>query len=465
MRSLKDQPIGSDSRIDFNFVKTKLKEIALSYFHGYSLDSLPLNVSRAELLALRNLSKNKNIVILRPDKGNGVVILNKMDYINKVETLLLDVSKFRKLDTDVLDLCLKREGKLIRFLRDTLLKKQCISESVYRDLSPQGSKPGILYGLPKVHKENCPARPIMSAIGTYNYRLAKFLVPILQPLTVNQYTVHSSFSFVKEITSFKSDNKTVMASFDVSSLFTNIPLDETIAIITDTLFSETDTLKTADCSFTKIQFKKLLELAVKENHFIFSDQLYHQIDGVAMGSPLGPTLANIFMCALEQNFLTNCPSEFQPILYRRYVDDTYCIFENINQVESFLEYLNSQHPNIKFTHEVEENNSLAFLDVLVIHDGNGFATNVYRKKTFTGLYTNFESLSPSKYKVNLVTVLVYRAFHICSSYAHFHDHLCNIKRFLQQNCFPKHLIDKLIKKFLDGQYIPKIRPATVSNSR
>ena len=143
-------------------------------------------------------------------------------------------------------------------------------------------------------------------------------------------------------------------------------------------------------------------------------------------------------------------------------DDTYCIFENINQVESFLECLNSQHSNIKFTHEVEENNSLAFLDILVIHSGNGFATNLYRKKTFTGLYNNFESLSPSKYKVNLATVLVYRAFHICSSYVHFHDQLCNIKRFLQQNCFPKHLIDKLIKKFLDGRFIPKIRPATVS---
>ena len=125
VRSLKDQPIDSGSPIDFNFVKTKLKEIALSYCHDYSMDGLPLNISRAELLALRNLSKNKNIVILRPDKGNGIVILNKIDYINKVETLLLDVSKFRKLDTDVLDLCLKREGKLIRFLRDTLLKKQC----------------------------------------------------------------------------------------------------------------------------------------------------------------------------------------------------------------------------------------------------------------------------------------------------------------------------------------------------
>ena len=78
VRSLKDQTIGSGSRIDFNFVKTKLKEIAHSYFHGYSMDGLPLTISRAELLALRNLSKNKNIVILRPDKGNDVVILNKM---------------------------------------------------------------------------------------------------------------------------------------------------------------------------------------------------------------------------------------------------------------------------------------------------------------------------------------------------------------------------------------------------
>ena len=73
VKSLKDQPIGSNSRLDFNLVKTKLKEIALSYFHGYSLNSFPLNISRAELLALINLSKNKNNVILRPDKGNGVL--------------------------------------------------------------------------------------------------------------------------------------------------------------------------------------------------------------------------------------------------------------------------------------------------------------------------------------------------------------------------------------------------------
>ena len=148
------------------------------------------------------------------------------------------------------------------------------------------------------------------------------------PLTSNQYTVNSSFSFVKEITNTTFSQGTVMVSFDVSSLFTNIPLDETINIILDNLFSETDVISFNGCSFNKAHFKKLLEFAVKNNNFIFNNQLYEQVDGVAMGSPLGPAFANIFMCALETNFLSNCPPECKPLLYRRYVDDTFCIFEN-----------------------------------------------------------------------------------------------------------------------------------------
>ena len=87
-----------------------------------------------------------------------MVILNRVDYINKVESLLSDASKFKKLDTDLLDLCLKRENKLIRFLRDKLLKQNSIPDDVYKELFPSGSTPGVLYGLPKVHKTNCPAR-------------------------------------------------------------------------------------------------------------------------------------------------------------------------------------------------------------------------------------------------------------------------------------------------------------------
>ena len=243
-----------------------------------------------------------------------------------------------------------------------------------------------------------------------------------------------------------------MISFDVSSLFINIPLDDTVNIILDSLFSEINTITSNGCSFNRAHFKKLLEFAVKDNNFIFNNQLYEQIDGVVMGSPLGPAFAKIFMCALEKKFLSNCPSDFKPLLYRRYVDETFCIFENNSQAQCFLQYLNCQHPKISFTHESEDSNSLPFLDVMVTHSDNTFSTNLYHKKTFTGLYTNFDSLSPIQYKINLISVLIYRANHICSSYLSFHEQMCSIKRFLQQNQFPIYLINRIIKNFLDRQY-------------
>ena len=205
----------------------------------------------------------------------------------------------------------------------------------------------------------------------------------------------------------------------------------------------------------RTQFRKLLGFAVKENHFVFNGQLFDQIDGVAMGSPLGPSLANIFMSHLEKRYLANCPSEFKPVLYRRYVDDTYCLFRDRDHITMFLDYINCQHPNINFTTEIESENTLPFLDVLVTRDGANFSTSLYRKKTFTGLYTDFASLSPDIYKTNLISVLVYRAFHICSSYQNFHEEIVRIKEILSKNCFPKALTDRIIKSFLDKRFAPR----------
>ena len=97
---------------------------------------------------------------------------------------------------------------------------------------------------------------------------------------------------------------------------------------------------------------------------------------------------------------------------------------------------------------------MPFLDVLVTHDNYTFSTSSYRKKTFTGLHTDFSSLAPTKYKINLIRVLVYRAFHICSSYRNFHEEIVRIKKIMTENCFPRSLIDRIIKKFLDRQFKP-----------
>ena len=123
--------------------------------------------------------------------------------------------------------------------------------------------------------------------------------------------------------------------------------------------------------------------------------------------------------------------------------------------------MNRQLPNIKLTHELEEDNSLPFLDILVTHVENGFSAKLYRKKTFTGLCTHFDILSPVQYRINLISALINRAFQICSSYIALHHQVCNIKRFLQQNRFPLQLIDHNIKRFLNKQYVVDIKPSSV----
>ena len=119
----------------------------------------------------------------------------------------------------------------------------------------------------------------MSALNTPTYKLVKFLVSILKPLTTNEFTVKDSFHFAEEINDQQHD--LFMGSLNVDYLFTNVPLDETIEICTNELFKESETVE----GLSKTEFKELLSQATKESHFVFDGTLYNQIDGVAMCPP------------------------------------------------------------------------------------------------------------------------------------------------------------------------------------
>ena len=153
-----------------------------------------------------------------------------------------------------------------------------------------------------------------------------------------------------------------MTSFDISSLFTNIPLQQCNNIVLDNIFINPNTTYHG---FNRNNFKKLLELATGNSVFLFNKTIYEQIDGVAMGSPLGPTLANIFMCHLENKYINDCPSNFKPLLYKRYVDDTFALFKTQAQAIEFHKYINNWHSNISFTNEPENEGKLSFLDICI----------------------------------------------------------------------------------------------------
>ena len=144
-------------------------------------------------------------------------------------------------------------------------------------------------------------------------------------------------------------------------LFTNIPLKETINICTESIYDQNDSIEGLD----KSEFKELLSLATKESYFILNDILYKQIDGVAMDSPLGLTIANAFLCFYEKNWLEQCSDKFKPVYFKRYIDEIFVLFMSRDHLIKFRDYLNKCHPNMKFSFEEGKNGNLSFLDVEV----------------------------------------------------------------------------------------------------
>ena len=146
-----------------------------------------------------------SIVIKKADKGNTVAITDKDKYFSAVEAILSDTSKFQKLNIPEgkdINYIINAENRLREFYKQ-MLNSRIFDEPTYKKRYPSGSRPGVLYGLHKVHKPCVNGvtrfRPILSAISTPTYALANFLVPLLTSLTINDYTVKDSFTFSDDL--------------------------------------------------------------------------------------------------------------------------------------------------------------------------------------------------------------------------------------------------------------------------
>ena len=156
-----------------------------------------------------------------------------------------------------------------------------------------GSTISRIYGLPKIHKikskdDKLKLRPIISSIGTYNYKLAKYLTTKLSPFIPKEHCVKDTFTFINNINQLKCSNK-YLISYDVVSLYTNIPLKESIELAVDTIITNEPDIKIG-----KAELSELFEYATAMTHFLFEGNIYDQIDGVAMGSPLAPVFCKSF---------------------------------------------------------------------------------------------------------------------------------------------------------------------------
>ena len=172
-----------------------------------------------------------------------------------------------------------------------------------------------------------------------------------------------------------------------------------------------------------------------------------------MRSLLVPCLASAFLCFHEKIWLSDCPEDFKPVYYRRYLDDIFVLFPLLDHLEKFSIYLNLKHKNIKFTYEKESNNSLPFLDILISRSENALKISVYHKPAFSGAYSNFNSFTYDQYKIGLTFTLLFRTFWIVSGFSSFHTEVSCLKKILRKNGFSIKLVDNCVKTFLNKKFL------------
>ena len=389
-------------------------------------------LTKRHLEALKNLQSNQEILLSKPDKGAGIVLMNKSDYISKMNTILADQTKFLKMvkEKDKTHIIEKSISKTLISMKQS----GYIDSNTFARIQPKGSVIPRLYGLPKVHKPNVPLRPILDMSNSPYHSLAKWLTELLEPVR-RELAVHSlkdSFQFIELVRNAQlTQNK--MFSLDVESLFTNVPLKETVDYICDYI-NRTG----RDIGFPTALLRKLILLCTENVQFLFNNDIYRQKDGVAMGSPIGPLLADIFMSKLENGPLSQTIRQFP--CYCRYVDDIFVIGNHELDFRALLNDFNTAHPNIKFSLEQEVDGCLNFLDVsLRKRDDGTLSRSVYRKSTWTGQYVHFDSFTPLKLKRNLIKSLTTRTIKICSEDTIERD-MENLKQIFIKNGYPVRFI-------------------------
>ena len=311
------------------------------------------------------------------------------------------------------------EGKYIETNDNTLWDLKRFKDFLYRHLykhkdyeamRPLSNQPGRFFFIAKTHKfasiedislESLKLRPTINQTGTCIYNASKVVAKYLSTLSTNEFSITDTLSFPELLKNSSNDESYEDVSYDVESLFTSIPVQETIDYILQRIYVR----KEIKPFCKKSIFKKLLLKLTKECVFSVNNRLIKQIDGCPMGGPISVVFPDINVPKMEEDIVT----PMKPHFCKRYVDDTH-IRKKKNEPNCLFEKLNS-YPTIKLT---IEKNSTKFLDTEIIRRGCEIETKVYNKSK--KLPMHLSSKIPTRYKRNAITGELHRAKRIANEF-------------------------------------------------
>ena len=253
------------------------------------------NTTSSERKAFHDLKKDKTQVVMKADKGNCFVVMDRTDYDEKMEELLSDRNTYE----EVAKPPFKRIERELNSQLLALKQHNKLDHRTYSKLHSTDGIPLAIRGSVKHHKENNPLRPIVTCRETALYNTLKHLAKILSPLqNQNGYSVTNSAEFVRKIANTTVDDDEIMASFDVVSLFTAIPVDKTCEHIRNKLLKDKTLQQRTKMSIDDIV--ALLRFTLSNSYFNYNNKTYRQVHSCAMGSPVSPIVANLCLEVIEE---------------------------------------------------------------------------------------------------------------------------------------------------------------------
>lgn len=368
---------------------------------------------------------------LKADKGNRMVIMDKTEYRTRMASLITD-SSFKELKRSPL-------GGMIIKARDIVNAIHHGCEVPKWKLTVYNPQLPLLYGQPKIHKEGNKMRPVIASYTSPFYKFAQWIVDEFNQLPQPpSRSVKNTYEFVDKVKQIQLQPDEILVSYDVTSLYPNVPIPDVLQEINNWLFESDSSDTKADLLF------RATKLCMEQNFFQYYGKFYKQMFGANMGNPLSCFVANIFLDSIEAKLTKK---GILPKTWIRYVDDIFAVIKK-SDAEQLKQTLNSQpeHPTIQFTLVEEENGKLPFLDLMLTRMNDKIDIGIYRKPTATQRFITNDSYCPKSTKMAAFNSMVFRMCKLRLSISNFMREQRTIRDIASVNGYTEQDIDELVDK-------------------
>ena len=432
------------------------------------------NLTDEELKALKEivqLQKDLKIVVKPADKGAGITILDYDKYMKASYEHLESKQDGNPYYVKVNEDTLEEAKHKIQNLMEEGFNNKILSKEEYEAMCPEGKSPSKFYCTFKMHKEyhhteTPPVRPIVSGSGSITANPSLYIDHHIKDIAKAHKTfLQDTPHFLRMIDSINKEKKlkenTVLVTWDVIGLYTNIPQDEGVECVASALAEQQNQQIPAEF------ITRILELVLKNNIFEFNGELFKQLIGTAMGSSCAPDYANVFMdkkidAKIEKLVKKYSKPENQGLLFmKRFLDDLFALWEgSTKDLHTLLGEMNSLHSSIKFTMnhttiedeskdikcDCQRKESIPFLDMSLSLKEGQIDIDLFRKPSDRNQYLLTSSCHPIETTKNIPHSLAMRINRICIQPENREKRFRELKEMLLEREYGEKMIDHAINR-------------------